>query len=188
MLTRHHVAVAVARHAPWLLSLEQLGCIHETDKATQVRNGRSYLAVYERYLRERRRRCFALLEIGILKGASLRMWNAYFPRASVIGLDVDPRAPSHAPEFPVYVGSQDDRELLNRIADEHPDLEVIVDDASHINPLTFASFDALFPRLTSGGLYIIEDLAPGAYGQDWPGAEAQNIDGAWGTAWPGMEH
>lgn len=188
MLSRHRIATEAARRAPWTLSLEQLGRIYGTDKATHVFNGRSYCAVYERYLRDRRRRRFALLELGVRGGGSLRMWQAYFTHARVIGLDVDPRAPASAPEFHVYVGSQDDRELLNRVVDEHPDLEIVVDDASHMNPLTFASFETLFPRLRSGGIYIIEDLAPGAYGPDWPGAETANADGAWGAAWPGHEY
>jgi hypothetical protein len=170
------------------LGLERLGLIYGTDKATHVRNGRSYCDIYDDYLRARRTREFTLLELGVRHGASLRMWNAYFPRASVIGLDVDPGAVSRAEEFQVYIGSQDDADLLGRIADEHPSLEVVVDDASHMNPLTFASFDILFPRLPRGGLYIIEDLAPGAYGPDWPGAEAANVDGAWGAAWPGHEY
>ena len=170
------------------LSLESLGLIYGTDKATHIRNGRSYCDIYEDYLRARRGRRFTLLELGVRHGVSLRMWNAYFRRASVIGLDVDPGAADRAPDFQVYVGSQDDADLLRRIADEHPSLEIVVDDASHMNPLTFASFETLFPRLPSGGLYIIEDLAPGAYGPDWPGAEAANVDGAWGTAWPGHEY
>ncbi len=169
------------------LSLQRLGLIHGTDKATHIRNRRSYCDIYEEYLRDRRRRSFTLLELGVRHGASLRMWNVYFSEATVIGLDVDPFAAKRAAEFQVYIGSQNDADLLNRIADEHPALEVVVDDASHMNPLTFASFDVLFPRLPRGGLYIIEDLAPGAYGPDWPGAEAANVDGAWGTAWPGHE-
>jgi len=40
-------------------------------------------------------------------------------------------------------------------------LDVVVDDASHLYRLTVASFDALFQHLRSGGLYFIEDVAPG---------------------------
>jgi hypothetical protein len=189
MLTRHRIATAAAHHTPWLLDLDRLGRIHGTDKAKPRRSGeRTYLAVYERYLRQRRFRRLTLLELGVYRGASLQMWRSYFPRATVIGLDVDPHAAERAPDFQIYIGSQEDPELLNRIADEHPTLEVVIDDASHINRLTFASFEVLFPRLRSGGLYIIEDLAPTAYGRDWPGAEERNVDGAWGTAWPGMEY
>jgi len=138
-------------------------------------------------MKERRRRRFALLELGVYRGSSLRAWRDYLPRATVLGLDVDPGARSRAPEFDVYIGSQADPELLDNVLRDHPDLEVVVDDASHLNTLTFASFDHLFPRLPSGGLYIIEDLAPPAYGRDWPGSE-RHSDGTWGTTWPGMEH
>lgn len=167
--------------------LNKIGQIYGTDKASHVRNGLSNLDIYERYLRPLRRRRFTLLELGVYRGESLRMWRAYFWRATVVGLDVDPKAPGRAEGFHVYVGSQDDSRLLDRVADEHPDLTFVLDDASHLNPLTFASFERLFPRLPSGGLYVIEDLAPPGYGRDWPGSETHS-DGTWGRTWPGMEH
>src|SRR5579864_1782594 len=167
--------------------LDKVGAIYGTNKARVIHNGRSYLDIYERYLRPIRWQRFALLELGVYRGESLRMWRAYLPRATIAGLDVDPGAPAHANDFQVYVGSQDDPQLLDRIADDHPSLRVVIDDASHINPLTFASFDRLFPRLRTGGLYIIEDLAPPGYGRDWPGIELHS-DGTWGRVWPGMQY
>jgi hypothetical protein len=182
---RRRLALAYARSG--LAGLEKIGAIHGTDKFTHSAGGENYLAVYERFLRSRRRRKFTLLELGVYRGDSLRTWRDYFRNATIVGLDVDPAAPERAAEFEVYVGSQHDTELLGRVRAEHPDLEVVVDDASHLNPLTFASFACLFPQLPSGGVYIIEDLAPGGYGRDWPGADAHS-DGKWGRGWPGMSY
>ena len=44
-------------------------------------------------------------------------------------------------------------------------LDLVIDDASHFYGPTLASFETLFPLLTPGGLYIIEDWAWG----HWPG-------------------
>jgi hypothetical protein len=51
----------------------------------------------------------------------------------------------------------------------------VVDDGSHINELTLKSFDILWPKVRSGGLYIIEDLETSYMNdlnfvkQSWPG-------------------
>ena len=47
---------------------------------------------------------------------------------------------------------------LARIAAAAPGYDVIIDDASHASPHQQLAFRHLFPRLRSGGLYIIEDL------------------------------
>ena len=75
------------------------------------------------------------------------MWNAFFPRATVVGLDLEPLAVQCAPEFDVTVGSQSDPRVLAGILERHPDIRIVVDDASHITDLTLASFRFIFPRL-----------------------------------------
>lgn len=46
--------------------------------------------------------------------------------------------------------------LVDHATDGHP-LDLVIDDASHILGPTEASFDALFPRLRPGGIFVIED-------------------------------
>jgi predicted O-methyltransferase YrrM len=55
---------------------------------------------------------------------------------------------------------QADGPTLGRIVDDHLEgrpLDLVVDDASHLMGPTRASFNALFPRLRPGGIYVIED-------------------------------
>lgn len=99
------------------------------------------------------------------------------PRATVAGLDIDPEAARLAADFKVFVGSQDDPALLERVVAELPDLKLVVGDGSHINELTIATFEYLFPRLPSGALYMIEDMGvsyedgPLAPSHEWPGMD-----------------
>jgi hypothetical protein len=174
--------VLAAANVPYLFGLTKLGQVFGTDKvdATHTRNGLAYTDVYERYLRSWRWQRFTLLELGVWRGNSLRMWNAYFPRATVVGLDLEPIAAERAPEFEVVVGSQSDPVLLADVVRRHPDLRLVVDDASHITSLTIASFRQLFPQLPRGGLYIMEDLSPNTY-EDWPGHDAER-----GANWPAI--
>lgn len=43
----------------------------------------------------------------------------------------------------------------------------MIDDASHIGYLSKLTFEAVFPYLRAGGLYVVEDWATG-YLDDWP--------------------
>ena len=55
---------------------------------------------------------------------------------------------------------QADAATLGDLVDRHlagRPLDLVVDDASHLIAPTRASFNALFPRLRPGGIYIIED-------------------------------
>ena len=174
--------VLAAARIPHVYGLTRLGRVYDTDKvdATHRHNGLAYTDIYERYLRSWRWRRFTLLELGVFRGNSLRMWNAFFPRATVVGLDLEPLAVERAPEFDVTVGSQADPEVLGSILRRHPDVRLVVDDASHITSLTIASFRHLFPRLPRGGLYIIEDVSPNTY-EDWPGHDPER-----GANWPAI--
>jgi hypothetical protein len=174
--------ILAGTRVPFLFGLTKLGEIFGTDKvdALHTHNGITYTDVYAKYLDAWRLRRFTLLELGVFRGNSLRMWNAFFPRATVIGLDLEPLAATRAPEFEVTIGSQTDHAVLGSILERHPDTRVVVDDASHITELTLESFRFLFPRLPRGSLYIIEDLTPGTY-EDWPGHDPER-----GATWPGV--
>jgi Methyltransferase domain len=154
---------ALAAVAPRVLPLNYLGAVTGREYGPErlqhdILQGVGYTQVYDRYLKGWRGRRFSMLEIGVWQGNSLRMYAKYFRRATVLGLDIDPQAAKWASEFPVYVGSQDDPELLDRILAEHPDLRLVIDDGAHINEVTVATFEHVFPRLPSGSLYAIEDL------------------------------
>ncbi len=142
------------------LSLHELGKATGTDKHDQQHtfNDLSYLDVYSKYLEDLRNQPLNLLELGVRDGRSLAMWQAYFRRGQIFGIDIDPRCAQYeGGRTRVAIGSQADREFL-KSAFGGATFNVIIDDASHVNTLTKASFEALFDRLAPGGFYIIEDL------------------------------
>jgi hypothetical protein len=163
---KHRIVSLLATVAPRSLPLRHLGRYHYSDKFLIGDDddyaGVDYAAVYERYLRSWRRRRFTLLELGVYRGQSLRAWRAYFPKARIVGLDIDPDAAQRAGDFTVYVGSQADPDLLSQVKRDLSSLDVVIDDASHLNELTVASFRQLFPQVSSGGLYFIEDVPKGS--------------------------
>ncbi|MCI5041401.1 MAG: hypothetical protein MRY81_17175 [Donghicola eburneus] len=89
---------------------------------------------------------------------SIRMWLEYFPRAEIYGLDISDFSWFEAPRFQFIRCDMDDRAKIAEAKDALPELDVILDDASHASHHQQNAFLELFPKLTSGGLYIIEDL------------------------------
>ena len=131
-----------------------------------------YLPVYEEILAPLRHRPFALLELGVWKADSLVMWRDAFPKATVVGLDLDPPAVDLGPRVHVVSGDQGDAELLHRTAAQFaPDgFTLIIDDAAHAGLPAARSLQALYgPHLRPGGFYVIEDWATG-YVPPWPDA------------------
>lgn len=143
------------------MSLHDLGCKYGTDKVNNWHtfNGKSYLQIYEKYFLPKKEEKINILEIGVKGGHSLRTWKEYFPNANICGLDFNPECLAHEEErIEIFVGSQDDPEIIKKIVDKYKYFDIIIDDGSHINDLIIKSFNLLSPFIKKTGIYIIEDL------------------------------
>jgi hypothetical protein len=142
--------------------LKLFGILHLTDKFDENHSfsGLSYLDVYENYFEQFRKKRISILEIGVKDGASLRTWKSYFKRGDIHGIDIDPRCKAFEEKrIQIEIGSQDDVGFLENCFGGNKGFDIIIDDGSHINSMTLASFEYLFNnRLNSKGIYIIEDL------------------------------
>src|SRR5881296_605514 len=79
----------------------------------------AYLERYEQRFEPIRPGVRALLELGVHQGESLLMWRDYFPDAIIAGLDINAvNIADSGDRIRLYRGSQDDMELLDRIAAE----------------------------------------------------------------------
>jgi SAM-dependent methyltransferase len=114
-----------------------------------------------------------VFELGLWDGGSLAFWFELFQPRKHVGVDLARRDDSDY--FRRYVGSrgleqriatywgvdQADAERIRHIVRDQfaAPLDLVIDDASHMYRPTKASFEALFPCLRPGGLYVIEDWA-----------------------------
>lgn len=138
-----------------------------------------YTQHYNRHFARLRTKPIRLLEIGIggyqyedLGGESLRMWQRYFPRGLVYGLDIFPKPGVRGPRIRTVQGDQSDPEFLDELGCQLGPFDIVIDDGSHINDHVQTSFGSLFPHVRPGGLYVIEDLQT-AY---WPGYGGDDQD------------
>lgn len=130
--------------------LHEIGMRYGTDKATF----HGYLDFYQDQLPTRE---FAgsLLEIGVMDGASLKMWRDYYPNALIVG--VDPHRPTKVNGCYVFDLDATNASHMDEIS-EWTQFGVIVDDGSHMTEDQQRSFDLLWPSVAPGGVYVIEDL------------------------------
>lgn len=171
-------AAILAAGVPKRESLASLAARHGTDKADNC-------AHYETYLGGLRDQPVTLLEIGVgggpepsSGGASLRTWRDYFPQGRIIGVDIADKSPHAESRVQVFQGSQNDPQFLQAVARQAGELDIVVDDGSHVSAHIILSFETLFPFLKQGGLYIVEDVGT-SY---WPtSGGSRNLDEPWTT-------
>ena len=119
-----------------------------------------YLPIYDLYFKRFVGTAVKMLEIGVSKGGSLRLWRNYLGADAIIfGIDIDPGCAVYdGQDASVRIGSQADVEFLRRVVAEMGGVDLILDDGSHVGRHILASLDTLFPLLSENGLYMIEDL------------------------------
>jgi cephalosporin hydroxylase len=158
------------------MNLLKLADKYLTDKGTNFFDkipgaGHMYAPVYDLFLSHLRDESINLLEIGIAKGASLCMWQEYFKKATVVGLDttldnvdksrqlgVEGGGWPHSDSIHLIQGSQTDVVVLDNIFKTFEKFDVVIDDGSHANEHQRISFEHIWPKLHKDAYYIIEDI------------------------------
>ena len=118
-----------------------------------------YFDIYERHFTRFRNKAPVVIEIGVFGGGSLAMWREFFGKESkIIGIDIDPQCKAHEAEgIEIFIGSQDDPALIEQIFKKHPEVDVVLDDGSHMMTHMISSFDLMYERLNKNGIYVVED-------------------------------
>jgi len=134
--------------------LAELAIKHKTDKVQW-----GYIDHYERYFPEITRYFdLKILEIGVKRGASLRMWQDYFYKAKIYGMDINSNC-AHPTGTTIFIGDQSKKEDLQAFKKKHGlGFDFIVDDGGHSTRQQITSFKCLWEAVEPRGLYVIEDL------------------------------
>lgn len=139
--------------------LHQIGLKHGTDKALIQYKGISYLDIYERYFSSIRDDVKNIVEIGIFNGKSLSMWEEYFPNANIIGVDINPACKAYETDrIKIFIGDQNDDNFLKDLSNQFKDIDILIDDGSHITKHQINTFNHLYPSIKKEGFYVVEDL------------------------------
>jgi hypothetical protein len=126
----------------------------------------SYIEVYEQLLAPYRPVTRKMLELGILSGASLRMWEEYFDRAEVHGVDLCEKPLDMCDLRPMIaegthhitlIDASDPAQVEAHFAGQL--FHVIVEDCSHSVEQQLALYASWKSHLLPDSIYIIEDVS-----------------------------
>lgn len=132
-----------------------------SDKGTM----HSYIELYEKYFSKKRSDA-ALLEIGMMTGASMYLWQNYFDHYHLVGMDLSPQWNTQRP-FQKFIEQDPNITLLfginsrsNNIPDKVVDMnfDFIIDDGDHSVLAQIDTFKNYWQFLKVGGVYFIEDV------------------------------
>jgi Methyltransferase domain len=105
-----------------------------------------------------------VLEIGVCHGGSLLLWRDYFTEAKIMGVDKSRQTVTEFQNLErIQCHWQDaySREFVKTLP---TDLTLVIDDGPHTERSQELAIDLYRPRITSGGLLIIEDIKDWATG------------------------
>ena len=139
----------------------------KTDKCPQIKH--AYTPFYYEVLKNKKGSIKKVLELGVLKGGSLRMWRDFFPDAQIYGMDISAKTLIQEDRIKTYLGDStkefDLLTLLDKIGD---DIDLLIDDGSHRRADQIATCKLLRPMLKNA-IYIIDDvLFPDTIGKPLP--------------------
>lgn len=133
-----------------MATLQELGLKYNTDKAYFHK----FCDDYETFLRGKN--ISVIVEVGIENGSSLRMWSGYYPDAKVIGIDICEDKLINEGNITSYFGDQSSPK--ETILPYIHGCDLFIDDGSHLWNHQVNTFEAVFPFMREGSVYIMEDL------------------------------
>jgi len=137
--------------------LDELCQKYNTDKKSSVHN---YTETYWDLFKDKKDQIKNFLEIGVLNGSSVNVWNDFFITSNIYSIDINSECKKFERDrIKILIGPQEDHDFLRSVFfDKGISFDCIIDDGSHISNHQVGSFEFLFDKcLNPGGLYIIED-------------------------------
>lgn len=143
------------------MSLGTLVNNSKTDKNTL----HSYLDLYQQVLENKREIAKNILEVGISKGGSIKLWHDFFINADVYGLDIMPKSEvweeiKDKQRIHLYTETDayNDDFVQSEFVDKNLKFDFILDDGPHTLESMLKFIELYTPLLTENGVLIIEDV------------------------------
>ena len=138
--------------------------LYGSDKGSICCEGtHTYTDTYSLLFSHIRNRVQAVFECGIFRGASLRVWQDYFPNAMIIGGDINRNFLFEEPRIHTGLVDQMNPEKIKKFLSSlmpkyRNDFDIIIDDGCHTYEANICLFENSINYLKPNGIYIIEDI------------------------------
>ena len=122
--------------------------------------GHNYAKFYDEYFFEKKNKELNILEIGSFYGNAAAALYFYFKNAKIYSADIFPDLFSYTSDRikNFYVDSSSEKSITQNILKKDKKFEIIIEDACHAYKDQIISLFMLFPILSSGGIFITEEL------------------------------
>lgn len=103
-----------------------------------------------------------MLEIGIFKGASLKLWREYFSDAAIVGIDIQDQV---LPQFRELenVNLIFDNAYSETFLNDDRKFNILIDDGPHTLESQLVFLNKYLPKMDKDSILIIEDVASISY-------------------------
>jgi len=119
----------------------------------------NYGDIYDKHFAKFRDQTINILEIGVLRGGSMRIWEKYFPKANIFGIDIDEECLQYQSDrTKIFIGDQSDVSFLRNVKAKIPRIDILIDDGSHRAKDQKITFDEMYYHVRKPGVYLIEDI------------------------------
>ena len=152
-----------------LTELCRIAYQYGTDKCPQIKH--FYTPYYYELLKKKRLSIKKVLEVGIgtlpamthvynyTVGASLYMWQDFFPNAFIYGADIAPEAMIEDIRIKTFLCDETKEEDVKNLIDQTgSDIDLFIDDGSHDWHHQAFLAKTILPLLKKDVIYIIEDV------------------------------
>lgn len=117
----------------------------------------TYLETYDRLFEPYRNGC-NFMEIGLALGDSIKLFDRYFEKSTIVGVDISVvfQPEQYKNDVRIIEADATMSDFLRHIEDV--DFDIVIDDGNHVTISQIQTFNLLKPKMKKGSIYIIEDL------------------------------
>lgn len=133
--------------------------IFDSHQGNLIHKWDHYFEIYDKHFHEFIGKEIVVLEIGVSQGGSIDLWQKYLGRnLKYYGIDINPGCKQFEREnVKIFIGSQEDAIFLEKIKNEIPPIDILIDDGGHTMKQQIVSFECLFEHIKMNGIYLCED-------------------------------
>ncbi len=145
-------------------SLKRFFDEYKSDEGRATYKHKHYQRIYEEHLSRFIDEPVTLVELGIGYGGSLQMWRSFLgSKCSIIGIDKHGQLCFEDNQIHCIASDECNISSLGL-----KDIDIFIDDGSHICSNQINTLNSMFPMIKPGGVYIVEDTHT-SYREDYGG-------------------
>lgn len=131
-------------------------------KDKEIDKWHNYFPIYYKHFAKFKNSPVNILEIGVDKGGSLKMWKEFFgDKAQIFGVDILEDCKKYQDienGIHIIIGDQSDPRFWQKTIPTLPKIDILIDDGGHMTKQQIVTFNECYDKISDDGIYLVEDL------------------------------